>query len=134
MTVSVRVGGSGSASGRQGRQHVVEPGVALLGRTPVALDPGGHEVEHLGLEVDGPALRVAGARDQAGVLEHPQVLGHRLQRHVVRRGQLADRGVGHGEPGDEVATGRVGERREHPGEHVDRHRDLRWSTNWLRRR
>ena len=57
---------------------------------PVALDPLRHQVEHVRLEVARPPLRVPAAADQPGVLEHPEVLGHGLQRDVVRRGQLVD--------------------------------------------
>ena len=45
---------------------------------PVAVDPGGEGFELGGVEVHGPALRVAGPGDQAGLLEHLDVLRHRL--------------------------------------------------------
>ena len=59
------------------------------------------------------------------------MLGDRLQAHVVRRGQLADRGVAGGEPGDHVAPGRVGEGREDLGESVVHVSPLSRSTCWL---
>ena len=99
-------------------QDVVEAPVALLGLAPVPLDPLGHEVEHLRFEVHRAALGVPRAAHQAGVLEHPQVLGHGLDGHVVGLGQLVDRGVAHGEPGDHVAPGGIGQGREHPGERI----------------
>jgi predicted TIM-barrel fold metal-dependent hydrolase len=50
-------------------EDVVQTAVALLGLAAVALDPTGHEVEHLGFQVHGAALCLAAAADQAGILE-----------------------------------------------------------------
>jgi hypothetical protein len=118
---------------RHGPEDVVEAAVALLGLAPVALDPRGHQVEHLRLQVHRAALRLPAAADQAGVLEHPQVLGDRLHGHVVGGGQLADRRVTDREPGDHVAPGRVGQRREHPGQLVRRHLRPPSSTSRLKK-
>jgi hypothetical protein len=107
---------------RHGRQDVVETAVALLGLSPVALDPRGHEVEDLGLQVHRTPLGVAAAADQAGVLEHPQVLGDGLDADVVGLGELADGGVGDRQPGDHVAPRGVGQGREDPGERIGGHR------------
>ena len=115
-------GTSGSTSIRHGRQDVVETAVALLGLPPVALDPLRHEVEDLGFQVHRTPLGVAAATDQAGVLEHPQVLGDGLDAHVVGLGELADRGIGDRQPGDDVAAGGVGQGREDPGERIGGHR------------
>ena len=101
-------------------QQGVEALVALLGLPAVPLDPRGHEVEHLRFEVDGATLGLPAAADQAGVLQHPQVLGDGLDRHVVGLGQLVDRGVGQGQPGDHVPPGGVGQRREHLRELIGR--------------
>jgi hypothetical protein len=65
-----------------------------------------------------PALRIAGACHQAGVLEDFEVLRDRLQGHVIRRSQLSDGGVLDGQPGDDVTPGGIAERREDPGELV----------------
>ncbi len=97
---------------------VVEAPVALLRLPAVPLDPLRHQVEDLRLEVHRAALGVPAPGDQARLLEHLQVLGDRLDGHLVGRGQLADRGVAGGEPGDHVAAGRVGQGGEHPGELV----------------
>ena len=90
-------------------EHVVEAVVAFLGLFAVALDPLRHEVEDLRLEVARPPLRVLGLAHQAGVGQHLDVLGHRLDRDVVGVGQLPDRGVAHRQAGDHVAPRRVGE-------------------------
>ena len=97
-------------------EHGVQAPVALLGRAPVPLDPAGHQVQHLGFEVHRPALGVAAAADQPGLLQHLQVLGDRLHAHLVGLGELADRGVPDREPGHDVAPGRVGQGCEEPGQ------------------
>ena len=122
MTVLLPCGGGvrGTSSGIDA-QDVVEPAVALLGLAPVALDPLGHQVEDLRFEVHRAALGLPAAADQAGVLEHLEVLGHGLHGHVVGRGELVHGGVGDREPGHDVAPGGVGQRREHPGQRICRH-------------
>ena len=99
-------------------------------RRLVPLDPLRHEVEHLRLQVHRAALCLPAAADQAGVLEHLQVLGDGLEGHVVRRGDRVDRGVAHRQPGDDVAPGRVGEGREHLRQLVA-HVPPPCSTGWL---
>jgi hypothetical protein len=74
----------------------VEAAVALLGTPPVALDPGRHEVEHLGLEVGGPLPPLPPAADDPGVLEDPEVLGDRLDGDLVRLGERRQRRGGLG--------------------------------------
>ena len=86
--------------------------VALLRLMAVALDPLGHQVEDLRLEVARSPLRVLGLAHQTRVGEHLDVLRHRLDRHVVGVGQLADGGVARREAGDHVAPRGIGERRE----------------------
>jgi hypothetical protein len=53
-----------------------------------------------------------GALDEAGGLEHREVLHEARQRHVVRRGELADRAAAARQLGEDRAAGTVGERRE----------------------
>ena len=67
--------------------------VTLLGLAPVALDPLGHQVEHLGFQVHGPALGLPGPGHQARLLEHLEVLGDGLEADVVRRREGTDGGV-----------------------------------------
>jgi len=61
-----------------------EAAESLLGLPAIALDPGSHEIEHLCLEVSRPALGILAAADQSGIFEHLEMLGHRLNRDVVR--------------------------------------------------
>ena len=69
-------------------------------------------------------LGVAAAADQAGVLEHPQVLGDGLDADVVGLGEIPDGGVGDRQPGDHVAPRGVGQGREDPGERIGGHRGV----------
>ena len=60
------------------------------------------------------AARAAVASDlgQAGTLEHTDVLGDGGQGHVEVRRELTDRALSRGEPGEDLAACRIGERRE----------------------
>jgi hypothetical protein len=57
-----------------------------------------------------PAVTLNGS--EPGALEHAYVLGHRRQRHVEARGELADRGVPRRQPREDLAAGAVGESEE----------------------
>jgi hypothetical protein len=99
----------------------VEAFVALLGLGSVSLDPLRHQVEDLRLEVARSPLGVPALGDQAGVGEHLDVLGDRLDGDVVGLGQLTDGGVAHGEAGHHVAPRRIGEGGEDSGQLVVGH-------------
>jgi hypothetical protein len=81
---------------RHDLEYIVETAVALLGQTPIPLYPFGHQIEHLRFQMDGPALCLPGTADQAGILQDPEVLGDRLDRHLVGLGQFQDRGIANG--------------------------------------
>src|SRR5688572_26137045 len=82
--------------------HLLQVGVeAFETRLPdvaVALGPVGHLLEWGRLDAARPPLRLAPARDQAGALQHPQVLGDRRHAHVERLGQLGDRALASDQP------------------------------------
>src|SRR3712207_3899779 len=98
--------------GRHPREHLVEALVTLLDLAPTPFYPSGHQVENLRLQMAGTALGVLRTSDQACLLQHLQVLGDGLDRHVVRRRELGERRVRHGEAGHQVAPSRVGQRGE----------------------
>src|SRR5690349_1200140 len=114
-----------------GRQEGVQAAVPLLCAPPVALDPDLHLGEDPGFQPHWPGLRPLRPAHQPGVLQDPQVLVDSLQCHPVRLGQLAYRRVALGEPGHDVAAGRIGEGGEDPGQCVRGHR-LHFSTSWLK--
>ena len=102
-------------------QDGVEAVVAFLGLLAVPLDPFRHQVEDLRFEMTRPPLGVLALGHQAGVGQHPDVLGHRLDRDVVGIGQLPDGGVAHSEAGHHVAPRRIGESGEDSGQLVVGH-------------
>src|SRR5688572_10717007 len=78
-----------------------------------------------------PPLGVLAPAHEAGVGQHLDVLGHRLDGDVVRIGQLPDGGVAHGEAGHHVAPRRIGESGEDSGQLVVGHGRPPCSTEWL---
>jgi hypothetical protein len=93
----------------EGVEERVEAPEAALGDEAVLIDPGGEAFERGGVEVHGAALGVAGARDEAGLLEHVDVLGDGLFGDGEGFGELVDGGVAAREARDEGASDRVGE-------------------------
>src|SRR5690348_10344044 len=115
-------------------QIVVEAVEALLPEAAIMLDPARHVLERSGLEPAWPPLRLAAARDEAGALQHLEVLGDGGHAHLERLGQLGDRGLAQGEPRQDGAPRRVGERREGAAEAVGRHGVSRRSRGSRQRR
>jgi hypothetical protein len=66
--------------------------------------------------MDRAPLGVAAARDQSGLLEDPEMLGDGLLADVVRDRELPYRRVAHGKASHDVASRRVGQRSEQPGQ------------------
>src|SRR5438034_11695492 len=64
----------------------IEAPVVPFPQTAIAFQPLGSFSEPLGLEAARPPLRVAAARNQAGALQHLQVLGDRRLAHRERLG------------------------------------------------
>ena len=92
--------------------HFLEQGVealeARLTELAVVLQPAGGVGSGWRLEPAGAALGVAAARDQAGVLQHLEVLGDRGLAHLERLGELLDRGLAQREPREDRPSRRVG--------------------------
>src|SRR6266496_676104 len=93
-------------------QDVVEARVALLPVLAVRRDPVGDQLEAARLEAAGAALGVAAARDEAGPLEHLEVLRDRRLAHVVRFGQLEHGRLTARQLGHHRASRAIGERGE----------------------
>src|SRR4051794_942396 len=98
--------------------HRVE---AVLPEGAVGLEPLGRVAQRRAAQARRPKLRAAPALDEAGALEHPQVLRDRLKGHRERRGELVDRRLALDEPREDRPPGRIGERGERGAELVDGH-------------
>src|ERR1051326_3429725 len=107
---------------------VVEAVERLLPKLFVMLDPVGGLFERRRREVAAAPLRVAAAGDEAGALEHLQMLRDRWEAHVERRGDLRDRRLAGREVRQDRPPGRIGERRERIAELVVGHLTL-WLIN-----
>ena len=57
----------------------------------------------------GPPLRVPSAGNESSALQHPEVFGDRRSAHVKGLSEFFDGGRPRGEPGQNGATGWVGE-------------------------
>src|SRR6266566_2171864 len=82
---------------------------ALVPKAAIALGPLDDLPQRRRLEPAGAPLCLAAARDEAGVLEHPEVLGDRGAAHRERRRELLDRGRTGGEAREDRAPRRVGQ-------------------------
>lgn len=89
-------------------KEIVESREALFSLNSITLNPFGHEVEDLRLEVHGTTLRVATAADEPCVFEDLQVLRDRLQCHLVGFSKFVDSRIGCGKSSDYVPPGRIG--------------------------
>ena len=78
----------------------------------LVIDPVGRDVQHVGLERQPVRPALDHAPDDAGLLQHLQVLGDRGLRHAEAAGGLADRRRTLGEALDDAAADRVRERLE----------------------
>src|SRR5438128_3403304 len=82
---------------------IVQAIEALLPEVAVVLQPVGGVLERPRLEPAGPPLGLAAARDQAGSLQHLEMLGHGRKAHLEGLGQLRDRSLARGEAGEDRA-------------------------------
>src|SRR5262245_39611728 len=105
----------------EGAKELVQSTVALIPELLVAGEPGRRLAEGFGLQMAEPGRRSAGARDQAGVLEHLEVPGDGRLRHRERGREVPDRKVTLGEASEDRAAGGIRERPEHRAELVNRH-------------
>src|SRR5271167_3018956 len=89
----------------------VEAIKAVVPEAAVVIEPLGSVLEPLRLDPAGPPLRPTAARDQAGPLQHLQVLGDGGKAHRKGLGELVDRGLARGEPCKDRAPRRVSKSR-----------------------
>ena len=94
---------------------------ALFPEATVLVKPVGGVFQGGGLQLARAPLRLAAARDQAGALQHLQMLGNRRQAHVERLGQLGDGRLTAHQAGEDGAPRRIGEGGESRAEVVGRH-------------
>src|SRR4029453_11621068 len=91
-------------------QAPVQPVEAGLPKAAVVVQPVGRFLERGAAQARGAQLRGAAALDEAGVLEHAQVLGHRLHADRERSRELVDGRLAVGEAGGERAPRPMGAR------------------------
>ena len=90
-------------------EHGVKAAELPLADQPVLVDPGGERLQPCGIQVDGPALGVTGARDELRLLEDLDVLRDRLLGDREGFRQFIHGGRAPAEPGDDAAADRVGQ-------------------------
>src|SRR5580704_49001 len=105
-------------SGLDFLQVFVQPVEALFPEPAVMFDPIGGVLQWRRLEPARPPLRRAAARDQAGTLEHLQMLRDRRQADLERFGQFGNRRLARGEPRQDRPPRRIGERRQGRAERI----------------
>src|SRR5579862_3179825 len=79
--------------GLQRPQIEVEPIEALVVEAAIVVEPVVNILERARLDPAGPRLRLARAGDQAGALEHLEMLRDRRETHRKGFGELHDRGL-----------------------------------------
>src|SRR5207245_8454315 len=99
-------------SGLQLAQIALEAVEALVPEAAIMLDPVGDLLQRARLQPAGPPLRLAAARDQAGALQHLEMLRDAGKAHVEGLGELGHRGLAQSEPCQDGAPRRIGEGRE----------------------
>src|SRR5262245_54821262 len=102
-------------------QVVLQPVEACLPEPAIMREPVGGMAHRGGVEPARAPLRLAPARDQAGALEHLEVLGDAGKAHVEGFGEFGHRGLAKRKPRQDGAPGRIGERRERARKAIRRH-------------
>src|SRR6478672_444446 len=75
---------------------------------PVALEPRVDVLQRVGRDAAGAPLRLAAPGDEAGALQHLEVLGDGGAAHLEGLGELRHGGLAKRKPGENGAPGRVG--------------------------
>src|SRR5262245_62540926 len=80
-------------------QVIVQAIETLLPETAIAFQPVVHLLQRTRFDAAGPPLRLAPAQDQAGALQHLEMLGDGGKAHVEGFGEPSHRGFGGGNMG-----------------------------------
>src|SRR6185437_4095630 len=105
-------------------QVVLQPVEALFPEDAIVFQPIGGIFQRACFEPARSPLRLAAARDQAGMFEDLEVFRDGGEAHVERFGEFGDRGFTGGEPCQDGPAGGVCQGGERCAEVVGRHRDL----------
>jgi hypothetical protein len=97
--------------GLQRLQIDVEAIQAFVEKAAVKAEPLVDILQRPRLDPARPPLRRAAARDQAGALQHLEMLGHRRQAHGEGFRQLRHRGFAQSEPRQDGPAGGIGKGR-----------------------
>jgi hypothetical protein len=84
----------------------------LFPKPPVVLDPGCRILHGLGQQTAAAHSAILLPGEQAGLLEHPQVLGNGRKGDAKGLGQFTHRGLAAGQARKDGPAGGIGERRE----------------------
>src|SRR5262245_38979808 len=93
----------------------------LLPETAIAFQPVVHLLQRTRFDAAGPPLRLAPAQDQAGALQHLEMLGDGGKTHVEGLGELRHRGFAGRKPRQNGPARRVGQGRKGGAEAIRRH-------------
>src|SRR5262245_21976292 len=93
-------------------QVIVQAIETLLPESAVTFQPVVHLLERTRLDAAGPPLRLAPAQDQAGALQHLEMLGDGGKAHVEGFGEFRHRGFAGRKPRQNGPARRIGQGRE----------------------
>src|SRR5262245_46991946 len=110
-------------------QVIVQAVETLFPEAAITFQPVVHLLERTRLDATGPPLRLAPAQDQAGALQHLEMLGDGGKAHVEGFGELGHRGFAGRKPGQDGPARRVGQGREGGAEAIRQHAELNPSVN-----
>src|SRR5262245_15769509 len=106
--------------GLQRAQMGIETVEALFPEPAEVVEPIGDAFQAGGLQPARPELRRACARDDTGLLQHPEVLRDRGLAQIERLAQLGDRRLAERQTGDDRPPRRVRERGQRRSERINR--------------
>src|SRR4051794_29563275 len=100
---------------------LAEPVEGAFPELAVAVQPVGRCAESSTVQTRWPQLRFPASRDESGMLEDLDVLGHGLKAQVEGFGKFVDRCLAVRQPGEDRPSCRIGKRGKGFAQFVDRH-------------